>query len=321
MKVGLVGCGDIVRRYHGLSLERLQSEGIISSTVCADMDLSAAEHVASMFHFKAAYQSTDEMIAKEKPDFLIVATPPAVTADLAIHLADYSIPMMLEKPPALTVEKAYRLRDSLAQHRIINQVAFNRHYMPAIAELRKLMEGREVLSLDSLMSRYQRLEDFFYVTAIHSIDLMRYLSCSDYESADIDYLEHGNGSADIFINAMFRNGIRSHMAFYVDSGMTTERVHVTARKASFIGYLPMWMTDDFPGRVERFVGNKRLDDITWPSDSHEYMVNGFYHEDRAFAEAVMNSTQPKESMEYAIQSLEVAECIRCRSRHYEGGRI
>ena len=62
------------------------------------------------------------------------------------------------------MEKACRLRDSLAQHRIINQVAFNRHYMPAITELRKLMEGCEVLSLDSLMSRYQRLEDFFYVT-------------------------------------------------------------------------------------------------------------------------------------------------------------
>lgn len=315
MKAGLVGCGDIVRRYHGLALERLQAEGLLSSIVCSDMDFSAAEYAASSFHFKAAYQSPDEMIRKENPDFLIIATPPAVTADLAMELAEYSIPMMLEKPPALTSTKASDLCNCIVSKGLIHQIAFNRHYMPAITELRAEMGGLKVFSLDSLMCRYKRLEDFFYVTAIHSIDLMRFLAESDYVSVDFDYIEN-----DIFINAVFRNGIRSHMAFYVDSGFTTERVLVNAREASLIGYLPMWMTDDFPGRLERFKGNEKLDDVTWSSGSPEYMVNGFYHEDRAFAEAVRDSVQPEESLEYALQSIEVAECIKERTAHYTGGR-
>ena len=319
MKVGLVGCGDIVRRYHGAALAKLQSEGVIDSVVCSDKNVSAAEQAVASFHFSKAYQSSEEMIQTEKPDCLIVATPPEITADLAMSLASYSLPMMLEKPPALTYKKAEELCNRIVQSGIINQVAFNRHYMPVISKLHSEIAGLNLLSLDSLMSRYKRLENFFYVTAIHSIDLMRFLAESDYASCDFEYREHGSGSADIFINAVFRNGIQSHIAFYVDSGFTTERVLVTARGASYIGYLPMWMTADFPGRIECFRNNEKLADITWETESPEYMVNGFYHEDRAFIESVLDSVQPLESMEYALQSIEVAECIKNRTAHFRGG--
>lgn len=324
VKIALIGCGDIVNRYYGPSFSKLRNDGKVDSLSCCDLDMAKAHGFAQQYGFDRIFSDADEMIRTIKPDCLFVATPVTVTTELAIRLSSYRIPMMIEKPPALTFASGQRLSDALERNAVQHQIAFNRHFMPVVQYLKNDLSerNRAIQCVHSVMSRYRRVEDTFYTTAIHSIDLVRYLAGSEYKEVNFSYQdlpEHGTGVSNIFMAYTFQNGVVGQASMLVCSGTTNERVMVTCDDATYFAHLPMWDCDDVPGMLQCNENNSLLyrkggEELDGTED---YIINGFHNEIDHFLSCVVSGRQPEESMAYALQSVQIAEYISKRKPTYQ----
>jgi len=54
-----------------------------------------------------------------------------------------------------------------------------------------------------------------------------------------------------------------------------------------------------------------------PDRDNFYRTAGFYGENAAFFDAVRAGVQPPNSLVKAVQSVEIADCMRRREKHYE----
>nr|WP_321307127.1 Gfo/Idh/MocA family oxidoreductase [uncultured Sphaerochaeta sp.] len=316
MTIGLIGCGDISTRFYGPLSQKLRKNGLTEAIYCCDFDKKRSDEFKVQFGCEKGYTDSEDMISSVQPDCLILATPPSVTTNLAITLSRHRIPMLLEKPPALDVSAAVKLNEALSKNKVLHQVAFNRHFMPVIQFLKfeLISKNRTIQCIHSLMSRYRRIEDTFFITAIHSIDLVRYISESIYKSVQISYQElpaYGHGVKNIFLDYEFENGICGQMSFMVCSGTTNERLMITCNDATYFAHLPMWDCDDIPGSVQcnennsqSFIKNgNELDGV------ESYIMNGFYQQVESFIKSINLGIQPTESMEYSIEAIRIAELI------------
>jgi len=86
------------------------------------------------------YRSLDELIAKDRPDGVIVATPNQLHVEHAMTCIDAGLPMLLEKPIAPTVAEAERLvaHAEAAGARIL--IGHHRAHSPIMAKAREVID-------------------------------------------------------------------------------------------------------------------------------------------------------------------------------------
>ena len=322
IRIGLAGCGDIVKRYYLPALKRLQEEGKVKLAACCDLDSAKARETAAA-GFQAVYTDTLEMMEREKPDGQIMAVPVERTALLAMEAAPMGIPIMLEKPPALTKEEAEKLAEAFRKYNVLHQVAFNRHFIPVAQDLKEKLKKETVRNLAVQMCRIGRVEPTFYTTAIHGIDLLRYLADGDYEKVSFTYQdlpEYGPHVSNFYLDCRFENGIRGQIAILVDSGIVNERVFASCKGTAYYARLPVWECSDSPGGVTVYKQDCIIASLKGPavgSPLENAVASGFYGEILHFLQAVESGKQPAESMNYALPLVEIAQKLHNREREYK----
>lgn len=321
IRIGLVGCGDIVKRYYLPALQNMQEQGKVRLAACCDLDAAKAKEALGT-GFRMAYTDVGDMIKEAKPDCLLLAVPVEKTAALAMETAGFGIPMMVEKPPALTAEEAKKLTDCFERHGILHQVAFNRHFIPVTVSLKKKLEKETLRNIQIQMCRVRRTEATFYTTAIHDIDLLRYLAGAPYQSVDFAYQdlpEYGEHVSNFYLQCRFQNGITGQLTILTDSGIVNERVFASCKDAAFYANLPVWECSDSPGGIVTYRQDRLLEKERGPavgSPLQNAVASGFYGEIEHFIQAVEEGKQPSESMEYATSLVMIAEKLHKREREY-----
>jgi predicted dehydrogenase len=104
LRVGIVGCGAVVERFH-LPASTLIPELSIESLV--DRDKSRAKRLADIYGVRHVYADYHEMIGKV--DAAIIALPHSLIARVSEDFLTSGIPILVEKPMAVTAEEAKRL--------------------------------------------------------------------------------------------------------------------------------------------------------------------------------------------------------------------
>lgn len=322
IRIGLVGCGAIVKRYYLPALSQLQQEGKISLAACCDVDMQKARAAAEI-GFEKVYTDCLRMIEEVRPDGVLMALPVDKTAEWAMRAAPYKIPLMLEKPPALTKESALLLAETLKRYGVLHQVAFNRHFIPVAAALKEKLRGEQVRDLQVQMCRINRVEPTFYTTAVHSIDLLRFLAGGTYERVDFSYQdlpEYGPHVSNFYLQCRFSNGVTGQIAILVDSGIQNERVMASCKGAAYFAALPVWECSDSPGGIVTYRKDKVVDTMTGPETGtplRNSVASGFYGEIDHFVDAVAQGRQPEESVESAMELIEIAEALHNRKDVYQ----
>ncbi|MGW1450837.1 Gfo/Idh/MocA family protein [Micromonospora sp. NPDC002411] len=95
-RFGLVGSGwrgEFFLRLARLLPERLRATGVVTRTESRGAAVAAAWDVP-------AFRTTAELLAHERPDFVIVSVPWPVTPDLTRELVAAGVPVLAETPPA-----------------------------------------------------------------------------------------------------------------------------------------------------------------------------------------------------------------------------
>ena len=115
----------------------------------------------------------------EKPDFAVVATPTISHKDVAYQLLEKSIPTLIEKPLASTVEEAQEILELAIAHKTKGAVGFVERFNPVVHALRKEIKNSNVFSISIVRVGPfpPRIKDVGVLVdlSVHDIDLVRFL--------------------------------------------------------------------------------------------------------------------------------------------------
>ena len=139
MRVGFVGVGGIAHRHLNYSAQRDDVEMV----GYADVELSRAQAVAEKFGGNA-YQDCKELYEQEKPDAIVICTPPFAHGEIEEEAAKRGIHFFVEKPVANSLALAKRVKDAVDEHGVIAQVGYMLRFSEAIKKVKELLADRAI---------------------------------------------------------------------------------------------------------------------------------------------------------------------------------
>jgi predicted dehydrogenase len=326
MRLCQIGCGEHARVAHGPSQARCARErSDLVLAGCCGLDAARTEAFRRDFGYARAFTDPAAMLDAERPDAVVVVVPVDRTVAVGSLVLERGIPLLLEKPPGETVAEVDRLIAAAEKggRTVPHQVAFNRRYAPLVQELRRRIQGSGPLQhIHYEMTRVERRDPDFSVTAIHGLDAVRYLTGCDYASARFRYHEMpalGPGVANILVDAVMASGATAQLAFTPVAGVLVERTAAHAHGHTLFLQVPMWGGFDSPGRLWHFAEGKLVAELAGDrvgDGSALFELGGFYRETVAFLDALAENRAPTPGLRESRQSVAIAEQIRARRDEY-----
>ena len=143
-RIAFIGAGGVANWQHFDNLAELDDAEVVA--VC-DVDEEAARTAADRF---GADVFTDHRHLYDEAAFdaVFVCLPPFAHEDQEIMAAERGIDLFVEKPLALTAEKAREIRDAVERHDVIAQVGYNWRYSPGVERAHELLADRTIGYVD-----------------------------------------------------------------------------------------------------------------------------------------------------------------------------
>jgi predicted dehydrogenase len=135
-------------------------------TLCAVVDPSPAAAEIAAKAGVPYYASLDELLANDKPDGVVLATPNKLHVAHALQCIDAGLPTLLEKPIASTVAEASIIVDAVAAKKATLLIGHHRAHSPIMAQARSVIESGKLGRLVSVMGSALFLKpDHYFVDA------------------------------------------------------------------------------------------------------------------------------------------------------------
>lgn len=322
MKLCLIGCGTHSGFFHGPSLKRY-SQGHPDTVLaaCCDINEGAATGYAQDNDFLASYTDYKTMLAMEKPDLVDIILPVHLTESVTLDVVNMGFPCLVEKPPAMDPEGVRRIIDAADNAKVQVRVAFNRRFIPLTQALINMLAGHpedkiQFISYD--MHRVHRGGEDFSTTALHGIDLVRFVAQADYADIRFVYNPIGSDTKNIHLHGAMANGIIASLNFLPDTGLAMERLCMHTARHSYFLDIPVLKEDK--GILSVFENNKLFsrDSGDTPASGQDYgTLGGFYDEIASFIDLIrMGATDNVSNIRQSLQSVEIACCVRDQALHY-----
>lgn len=139
IRVGFLGAGGIANA-HMNALQLIEDVQI--ACVC-DIDRDKADSAAARFVAKA-YTDYRQMLDAEKLDALYVCVPPYAHEDQELMAAEKGIHLFVEKPVALTLDKARQVSEAIRRSGIVAAVGYHWRYQSNTNRAREILAGRQI---------------------------------------------------------------------------------------------------------------------------------------------------------------------------------
>ena len=200
LKVVTIGAGYFARFHH----EAWSRAPRATLAAICDLDREKAEAAAAEVGVAAAYDNPAEMLARERPDLVDIATPPATHRALVELAAGHGVAVICQKAFTRSLGEARETVAGAEAAGITLAVHENFRFQPWFREIRRLLDEGTFGELFSLAFRlrpgdgqgprayldrqpyFQSMERFLvHETAIHFIDTFRFL-CGQCEAVYAD---------------------------------------------------------------------------------------------------------------------------------------
>ncbi len=136
LRVAVVGCGAISRRFH---LPVLAGHEGIRLVALVDHDRSRAEALAKAYGVPSVLDDASEL-SSTTVDAALIATPPAHHAPCGIALAGRGLHLLVEKPMTLDEDEAQALNEAAREAGVTLSAGYFRRLFPAVSLLRAALE-------------------------------------------------------------------------------------------------------------------------------------------------------------------------------------
>lgn len=319
--IAFIGCGWIANDSHGPACAEYAAQREDTRlSACCDVSPERAEKLHERFGFQRSYTDYVEMLETTRPSAVCLNVPPERTAEIGVEVMRRGFPLLCEKPPGLSTTELDRLVEAADAAGVIHLVAFNRRFMPLAGELKKRLAGQTVHHIAVQQAREHRYDPVFATTAIHVVDLARFLAGSDYEQVKLQYQEQprlGPGVANYRLDGRFSGGVTVEIDIFPTAGINIERTVIYAQDQAY--FLEANNGPDAPGRLRQVVNGQVVldkDAASFTGRRENYYLNGFTHQDAAFFDAVRSGIQPAHDFRSCRQAVAIMQCMAERRGSY-----
>lgn len=188
MKVAIVGCGNISGN-HFNALDDIEDARIVAAV---DIKPERADKKAEQYGAKA-YYDFDEMLVKEHPDCVHIATPHYLHTPMAVKAMESGADVFVEKPCSVSISEAQVLAEVQKRTGRRLGVCFQNRYNDSSVAAKELIDGGtlgKLLGIRAFVTWARGMEYYsddwhgkidrecggvLINQAIHTIDLMQYL--------------------------------------------------------------------------------------------------------------------------------------------------
>lgn len=139
VKIGFIGAGKIAKS-HLANLARMED---VKITALCDTVKERAEAAGQKVGGKV-YSDYHRMLEKERLDALYICVPPFAHQDQELIACQKKIPFFVEKPVALSAEKAEEIELQVRRTGIITSVGYVLRYMDIVEKTNKILAGRRL---------------------------------------------------------------------------------------------------------------------------------------------------------------------------------
>jgi predicted dehydrogenase len=312
MKVGVIGLG-VMGKNHARVLSSMTE---VSDLVLFD----PLGDQLGLVHGITVESNIDKFLDQEM-DYCVVSSPTSTHLEMGLKLANKKIATLIEKPLANTQEEGQTLVEAFDKAGVIAGVGHVERFNPAIMAMKEKLQAGVLGNVYQIATRrvgpYSgRIRDVGVVKdlASHDIDLVGWLSQSNYETIDSRTLKPmGNEHEDILlaIGTLGNGSLVSHLVNWVSP--TKERV------TSVLGANGMLVADTLS--VDLYFFEKGSKPTNWDGISifkgtsegatHKYELvknEPLVNEHAAFQKAILeNDSGSLATLDEGLEVLRVAE--------------
>ncbi len=137
VRIGFIGVGGIAR-HHLQQLKGLEAAEIVAHT---DVNEAAAQAAAKDFG-GTAYTDHRRMLDNEDLNAVYVCIPPKFHTDQEVLAAQKGCALFVEKPVALTMEKALEVAEAIDQAGVLSSSGYVMRYWAGICAAKEYLAGR-----------------------------------------------------------------------------------------------------------------------------------------------------------------------------------
>ncbi len=158
-RIGVLGCGRVSARYREVLGRELSDR--VEVVAAADLVPAKAASFAEAVGGKPVSGIAD--LIAERPELVCVLTESGHHAEHALQLIEAGIHVQVEKPVALRLEDAERLRDAAAARGVVCAVVKQNRYNPAMRFVRQMVEEGRVgrLVTAGIRVHWCRRQDYY----------------------------------------------------------------------------------------------------------------------------------------------------------------
>lgn len=139
LRVGFVGTGGIATRHLDNTAKRNDIEMVGYADVALERATACAEKYGG-----AAYDDFIKLYDEQKPDVIVICTPPFAHGEIEEEAAARGIHFFVEKPVAVSMELANRVQAAVEEFGIATQVGYMYRFSEATKRVRELLQGRAI---------------------------------------------------------------------------------------------------------------------------------------------------------------------------------
>lgn len=156
LRIGLIGCGGIVRQAHAIGYRSMADR--IQVTALADPSSSNRSQAGLQLGVSQELQFADhlEMLKQAPLDAVVIATPHAFHAEHVVAAAEAGKAIISEKPMAVSLDEADSILTAVEKYDVPYTVVHNLLWVPAVAGARQLLAsgqlGRPLLGRGEMLA-------------------------------------------------------------------------------------------------------------------------------------------------------------------------
>ena len=145
LRIAVAGAGAIGMAH--IAVIRQSPQCVLSAIV----DPSASAVSVAAAHHVPLYTDLETLLANDKPDGIVLATPNALHVTQALQCVAAGVPLLLEKPIATTVQEAQRLVDQVESTAAKVLIGHHRAHSAIMAQAKQVVDSGRLGQLVAVM--------------------------------------------------------------------------------------------------------------------------------------------------------------------------
>ena len=290
-----------------------------------DIDKEKSQKLANE-HGCEVFSDHNELL--DKVDAVTIAVPTEKHAQIAEPFLSRSIPVLVEKPLAMTLPEARHMLQLAAKNNCILQVGYSERFNPVVQAMHRLHIEPQFMESQRISPYTFRSTDVGVVLdiMIHDIDIMLSLANSpvkDIQAVGVNVLGQHEDIANVrltFENGCVANLTASRLALKTErkirifSGQAYLSLDYLKKSGLMIRKTANIDMVQFLRKQQQQDGQIDIENTNWSDLVNVEMLDiddreSLELEQEAFVQAVIQGSQPQVSAEDAVAAMELAERI------------